>query len=129
MRQVLNYARGSILIVIMMILGAATLVGFLALSRASLSRILDADNSVKAFTLREKVYGCMEEVLLQWRKDVNWASPTVVTGVATCDVTVTSSAPDKRTAAVRFNENNYYFGVDVTIDTDTFEIVDLVMSL
>lgn len=129
MRRPLDYLGGAVLLVTVMVMGTATLIGFLALSQASLSRIVDADNTIKAFDMRTKVYGCLAEVLIQWRKDLNWSEGSIDTGQAECDLSISSPAPDQRRAEIRFDDGIYYFGVDVVIDTDTHELLELDMAL
>jgi hypothetical protein len=129
MRKPVDFIGGSVLLVTVMVMGTATLVGFIGLAQASISRIQDADNTIKAYNRRTYVYGCAEEVLLQWQKNPNWNSPSINTGLATCSLTITNPTANERKAEVRWNDGTYYFGVDVTLDIVTNEITDLQINL
>jgi len=71
-----------------------------------------------------KTEGCLEEGLIQLKRDVNYVGDTYNVDGLNCDVTV-SGAGNERTMAVNAEEDDYYnnFLVDVQI-SPTFAILN-----
>jgi hypothetical protein len=129
MQHLKKPARGAILLMTIMIMGTAALVGFLGLSRTTIGRIVDSDQLVKASAVRMKVYGCLDEALIHLQADANFSEPDVVTGDATCTLTITTPQAGQRLVAVRYTENNLSYGLNVTVTEDDIDILSITPTL
>lgn len=121
--------RGAILLMTVLVMGAAAFVGFLALSRVSIGRVVNANEMVRASALRAKTYGCLDEVLIWLQSDANWNETSVTTSDATCTVTITTPQTGQRLMKVRLTESELHYGLDVVVNDATMEIVSLTPTL
>lgn len=121
--------RGAILLMTILIMGSAALVGFLGLSRSTIGRIVDSNQLVQASVVRMKTYGCLDEALIQLQADPSFADPTLVTGDATCTLTVTTPQAGRRLLKVRYTENSLSYGLDVTVTDTDVSIISITPTL
>jgi hypothetical protein len=122
--------RGAALLTVILVVGAAGMVGFLALAHSSINRVINAQSVVQASDVRLKALGCLEEVLINIQGDPSYVVPgTIVTSTANCSATSSVPAPGQLAVSVRYIANNLQFGWYVRVDTATAEILELYPSL
>ena len=129
MKRLVKPARGAILLMTIMVMGAAALVGFLGLSRATIGRVVDANQLVNATAVRTKTQGCVDEVLIHLQADASFADTSVTTEDATCTVTITTPTSGQRLVQVRYTENNLSYGLNVTVTEDDIDILSITPTL
>lgn len=122
--------RGAALLTVILVVGAAGMVGFLALAHSSINRVINAQAVVHSADTRLKALGCIEEVLINIQGDPNYAVPgSIITSTATCSATSSVPAPGQLAVSVKYTANNLQFGWYARIDTATAEILELYPSL
>jgi hypothetical protein len=129
MRPYRHPAKGAILLMTVLVMGAAAFVGFLALSRVSIGRVVNANEFVRASALRAKTYGCLDEAFIWLQANSSWNQPTVTTGDATCTVTVTIPQAGQRLVKVRLSDSELQYGLDAVVTDTTIGIVSITPTL
>jgi hypothetical protein len=118
--------RGAALLTVILVVGAAGMVGFLALAHSSINRVINAQSVVQASDIRLKALGCLEEVLINIQADSSYVVPgSIVTSTATCVASSSVPAPGQLDILVKYTANNLQFGWHARVDTATAEILEL----
>lgn len=118
--------RGIVLIFIVLILGSAGLASTAMLARNGLNGLIDANEGVGAMQTRTKVFGCLDEALIQLQDDNAYAPSSVVTGQTTCQLTVTTPTSDTRRATVSLTENNITRRVVADVTLTPFAVTQVI---
>ncbi len=129
MRKHRHPVRGAILLMTVMVMGAATFVGFLALSRVSIGRVVNANEMVRASALRSKTYGCLDEALIWLQSDANWNETSVTTSDATCVTTLTTPQAGQRLIQVRLSDAELQYGLNVLVTDAEVSILSITPTL
>lgn len=116
------HPRGIALLFIVLIIGSISFSTLAILTRGSVNGFVDANNAHIARAVRANAFGCLDEVLIQLRKDGDFAPPTIVTGDAVCTLTVTSPGSNERLVVVSLTDQGYTRSVRATINIDTFTV-------
>ena len=129
MRPYRHPAKGAILLMTVLVMGAAAFVGFLALSRLSIGRVVNANEIVRASSLRAETYGCLDEVLIWLQADPDWNETSVTTSDATCTVTVTTPQSGQRLIQVRLADSELQYGLNAVVTDADIEFVSITPTL
>jgi len=81
--------RGAILLSLVLILGVVGTATLFLLAQSNLNGVLETHDQTKSAKVRAVVFGCLDEALIQFTKNPNYAPTSIVTPTATCTSTVT----------------------------------------
>lgn len=114
--------RGASLLLIVLILGTVSFGALSVLARGSTDGLLNANDARVAETVRAKVMGCVDEVLIQLQKSADFAPATVTTGDAVCALAVTSPTAGQRLAVLTLTDQNFTRSVHVLVTVSPFAV-------
>lgn len=109
--------KGSIAIISMLLVSAVTLILVLSASEGNLSGSYEYLNKHSDQIVYNIAEGCLEEAMIRIEKDVNFSGGTIITGDATCTITVTGT--DTKNIAIETDYLNYTqnYNAQVTVET------------
>jgi hypothetical protein len=119
---------GVILLYTMLILGATSVLAVAIIAQASLGGFIDVNEELSALQARSAVMGCADEFLIQLKKSTSYAPATIATGVATCNLTVTTNGT-QRSGLITYTSGNITRGVRVQVETNTFAVIQVTETL
>ncbi len=119
---------GVILLYTMLILGSTSLLAVAIIAQASLGGFIDANEEVVALQVRSSVMGCADEFIIQLKKSALYAPSTIVTGSATCNLTVTTNGTN-RSGLITLTQTNITRGVRVDVNTSPFGVTQVTETL
>lgn len=112
--------RGVALLVTVVVIGAVSVLVLGALVQTSLSSITLQSYAQDELTARQRLFSCMDEVIAQFRHDVEFTDVSVSVGEGTCTVSLISNGNDRTVTLVATEENivkNLEFTVDISAYT------------
>lgn len=115
--------RGVILIFIVLVIGGIGLSISAMLTRTSLTNFLDANDALASAQVRAKVFGCLDEAIIQIQNNSSFAPATISTGSTTCTLSVTGSTT--KTVTVSLTEGTITRSVQATINTSPFAVTQI----
>lgn len=126
----LRSIRGAALLTVILVVGTAGMVGFLALAHSSISRVLNAQETIMASEVRLKTFGCLDEILINLKSDPAYVIPaSLTTSTAICTVSSSVPAPGQLNIDIHYNSGSLYFGLHAQVDTATTDILELYPTL
>ncbi len=129
MKSAHQQAKGAILLMTVLIMGAGSFIGFLALTRVSISRFVTSQEVIRANVLRAKTYGCLDEALIWLQEDPNWSDTSVTTLDATCTITISTPQSGQRLILVRLADNELQYGLNVVVTDSDINILSITPTL
>lgn len=97
--------RGMILFFVLIILGVTATAVILLLSQSSLNGLTSANEKIQSVQARSEVFGCLDEVLIQFTGDANYSPTSVGMGAYTCTASVQSNGTVRTVTLTRTNQN------------------------
>lgn len=97
----MNNQRGIILLLPMLVIAGASLATLLALSQAGISAIGTVVEEEDALEEGAILFGCFDEILIQFTGDPDFSATTISVGEASCYVTITNTGGNNRTLTIR----------------------------
>ena len=112
--------RGAVLLLNILVMGVVSVAAAAVLARGSLDSYLDSATALSAWNTRAQVFGCLDEVMIQIKKNNDFSSETIFTGDATCTLTITTPGVGQRLIIVSLTENNITRQVTVLVALSPF---------
>ena len=105
-----------------LVMGVVSVAAAAVLARGSLDSYLDSATAFSAWNARADVFGCLDEALIQIKKNNDFLSETIFTGDATCTLMVTTPDVGQRSIIVSSTENNITRQVTVLVTLSPFTV-------
>lgn len=96
----MNDQRGTILLLVMLVIAGASLTALLALSQSGIDALRTVVAEQDAAEERAVVFGCFDELLIQLTGNPNFSATTISMGDASCDVTITNTGGNNRALTI-----------------------------
>lgn len=106
-----EHERGVVLLLSVIIMAAVGLSAFLAVSQLALNTLVTSREETSAWIVRNAVFGCLDETLIQLAGNPAWSAPTVTTNQATCTVAFQTPAPSTTDILVTWTSGDISRGV------------------
>lgn len=114
--------QGFALLLNVLVLGIVSVTAAAILARGSLDGFMDSQQALSAWSTRAKVFGCLDEAIIQLDKNNDFADATVFMGSATCTLTVTTPAAGQRFVVVSLTEAEITRQVTALVTLDPFAV-------
>lgn len=108
-----NNQKGTVLLFTILILGSTAIIALLALSRSGIDEFSDSVEQSESIEVRENIFGCLDELLLQFQVDENYSTALIDTLDAQCSVVITTPQAGERVANISLDNGNVYRGLQV----------------
>jgi len=110
--------RGTILLLPMLVIAGASLAALLALSQAGIDSLRTVVEEQDALEERVILFGCFDELLIQFAGDPNFSATTLSIGDASCDVLISNLGGNVRAFSLTRTAQNITrrLEVDLTVD-------------
>ncbi|KKW30499.1 MAG: hypothetical protein UY72_C0011G0011 [Candidatus Uhrbacteria bacterium GW2011_GWD2_52_7] len=118
--------RGVVLIFIVLIMGSAGLASTAMLARGGLSGLLNANVGAEAIQARTRLFGCLDEALIQLKSDNAYAPATLSTGQATCQLSVTTPGADTRRLTITLTEQSITRRLVADVTLTSFAVTQVI---
>ena len=89
-------SRGAVLLLNVLVMGVISIAATAVLARGSLDSYLDSATALSAWNTRADVFGCLDEALIQIKKDNDFSGAVISTGEITCNLVITAPASGQR---------------------------------
>ncbi|MBU0614277.1 hypothetical protein KJ766_03290 [Patescibacteria group bacterium] len=119
-----NQPKGVVLIFTMLAIGVAGFIASLALMRASLSSVSSSYIYSSARQQQSQVQGCLDEVIIQFRRNPNFDTDSISIGDSNCSVNITSLSDEDRDIIVSV-EDNCGPKLHAVVNINDFEILSI----
>lgn len=96
--------KGMILFLILLILGVTATTVVLILSQSSVNGFISIDEQTKSQQVRSELFGCLDEVLIQFAADSTYNPTTVDLATYTCSASVVSTVNQRTVTLTRVNQ-------------------------
>lgn len=123
-----NNQKGTVLFFTVLVLGTASAIALLALSRAGIDTFSDAEAQSRSLVVRENLFGCMDEVLIQFQVDPDFGETEIETVDAECDAVITTPLYGERDVVLTLTEGDVTRGVRVEFTLEPFAVTRVIES-
>lgn len=101
-----NNKQGSVLLFTVLIVGFAAVAMMIVIATAGINSFADSSQQVSSTDVRTKLFGCMEELLLELNEDPDYSPTSIDTLDAVCSVAIVNEGGDNRSADITYSEGN-----------------------
>ncbi len=119
-----NQPKGVVLIFSVLAIGVAGFLAMLATMHASLSSVAMSDFTVKSVESDQYIKGCLDETIIQFRRDSSFSAESVNIGDVTCDLIIDTVSDNEREITVS-RSSTINSRIKVIVDISTFEILNI----
>ncbi len=106
---------GTVLLFTVLIVGLASVAAFTILSRSAIDVFLDGEQQEDSQEVSADLYGCLDELLLQFNIDSEYNVTTIDTVDAQCSVTIADVGGYDRTADITLTKGDISRGLHVEL--------------
>jgi len=126
MRTVLKNEQGAVLLFTVLVIGLAAVSMMSILATAGFNGFADADQQVSSQEVRAKLFGCLDELLVQFNEDPDFSPSSINTLDATCSVAVVDEGGDNRSADISLTTNNFTRSLHIEAEVNGVHIFNIV---
>lgn len=116
-----NKTPGVALLMTVLVIGAVSVMVLGSLVQTGLSSITLQSFAQDDLAARQRLLSCMDEVLAQFRRSVDFSSSTLFVGDGSCDVSIVS-AGTLRTVTLTASEEGIVQHAEFSVDVTTFTV-------
>lgn len=99
-----THPRGAVLLLNILVMGSVSIMAAAVLAHGSLSGFIDSNATLAAWNTRADVFGCIDEALIQIKKNNSFAATSVYSGTATCTMAITTPSAGYRSVVATLTE-------------------------
>lgn len=114
--------RGAVLLLNVLVMGVVSVAAAAVLARGSLDSYLDSATALQAWNTRADDFGCLDEALIQIKKNNDFANPTIFTGDTTCTLAITTPGVGQRLVVVGLTEGTITRQVTALVTLSPFAV-------
>ncbi|MEK9156801.1 MAG: hypothetical protein AAB448_01540 [Patescibacteria group bacterium] len=125
MQRPLIQKNGIALLLVVLALGMLSMGTLSVLAINSLNGFLEANDMQVGLATRAEVMGCLDEALIQLKKDNDFASSTVTTSNATCTLVATTPVAGQRLIVLSLTDQGFTRSVRATVTLSPFAVTQV----
>lgn len=116
---------GIVLLLPMLVIAGASITALIALSQSGIDALRMVTEEEAAFEERTAVFGCLDELLIQFAGDANFSATTVSIGEASCDVVIANSGGNNRSLAISRQAQGVTRRLEVDLIVDPVQVTEV----
>lgn len=120
-----NNNQGSVLLFTVLIVGFAAVAMMLVIATSGINSFADSSQQVRSADVRTKLFGCMEELLLELNEDPDYSPTSIDTLDAVCTVTIVNEGGDNRSADITYSEGNITRTVHIEMVVNGIQLLSI----
>lgn len=120
-----THPRGAVLLLNILVMGAVSIMATAVLAHGSLSGFIDSNATLAAWNTRADVFGCIDEVLIQMKKNNNYTTTSVYGGTATCTIAITTPSSGHRSVVASLTEGTNTRKVTALVTLSPFAVTQI----
>lgn len=120
-----RYPRGIILLFLVLLLGITGTAVVFMLAQVHIGAVGGAYEQGESAKVRAAVFGCLDEILIQFSKDPNYQTATVATATATCTSVITNLGGNNRQIRVTNTTSQIVRSLTATIQVSPVVVIEI----
>ncbi|TAL50360.1 hypothetical protein EPN81_02945 [Patescibacteria group bacterium] len=125
MKQVTSQ-QGAVLLFTVLIIGLASVALMSVIATAGLNSFADSEQQVTSMTVRAKLFGCLNELLIEINGDPDLNPTSIETLDATCAVSLVQEGGDDRSGDISLTEGDITRSLHVEMSVNGVQLTSLI---
>ncbi len=117
--------KGAVLLFNVLVMGVVAVAAAAVLARGSLEGFFGSTDTLAAWNTRADVFGCIDEAIIQLKKDNNFSTVTLSTGTATCTISITTPGAGLRSVVASLTEGDVTRQATASITLSPFAVTQI----